>query len=232
LISVKADDKRLQGKIDNMVNKQIMFAASVGLSEATTKARDTNLKDAYEKTFKMRDKQFFKLTHAVARSSIGDAKRSFIATTAIKGADAPRIAGTVGGSTRKAVDTSFMNFHVTGGTRRALKTKKAVPITKGVTPPLKITRTKTGKVTKAKKASTLYPKDTTFVKGAKSGNSTLMVRTGKRTIRAAYTLTPEVKNRKKYNPLRAVRKGVLTRFEFEYKKALIRGIKTARPITI
>ena len=232
MITITAKDKKLQSKIDNLVKGQIMFAASVGLSEATTKARDTNLKDAYEKTFKMRDKQFFKLTHAVARSSIGDAKKSRVATTAIKGADAPRVAGTVGGSTRKAVDTSFMNFHVTGGSRKAKRTKKAVPITKGVTPPLKITRTKTGKVTNAKKARTIYPKENSFVLGSKSGNSILMVKTGKRTVKAAYTLTPQVKNKKKYNPLRAVKKGVLTRFSFEFKKALIRGLKSARPIAI
>lgn len=232
MIKITAQDKKLQTKIDNLVSKQLMFAVSVALSESAAKTRDYELKDEYNRAFKMRDKQFFKLTHAVARSSFAEAKKRKIATAAIKAADAPRIPGTVGGTTRKPVDTSFMAFHISGGTRKALKTKKAVPLTKGVTPLLKITRTKTGKVTKAKKASTLYARDRSFVKGPKSGNSILMVRTGKKTVKAAYTLTPQVKNKRKYNPMRAVKKGVNRRINFEFKKALIRGLKTARPITV
>lgn len=232
MITIKAEDKKLQKKIDALVNKQLMFALSLGLSEAVTKTRDNELKDAYTKTFEMRDRQFFKLTHAVARSSIGDAKRSKIATAAIKGADSPRIAGTVGGSTRKAVKTDFMAFHVTGGSRKALRTKKAIPIEKGITPPLKITRTSKGKVTKAKKASTLYSSPKSFVIGSRSGTSILMYKTGKKTVKAAYVLTPEIKNKKKYNPLRAVRRGVRARISFEIKKAFIKAIKSARPTSI
>lgn len=228
MIKFTASDKALQGKLDDFVSRQVPFALSDALSNALTKTRDNELRRSYKNTFKMRDKQFFKLTHAVARSNISFTKRTGIAVAAIKRADAPRIPGTVGGTTRKPVDTSFMEMHVKGGRRRALRTKKAVPITKGRTPALGITRTKTGKVTKAKKAKTLYSQDRSFVVGDKNHNSILMVRTGKKTIKAAYLFTPSVKNDPKYGPLAAVARGLRTRLYQEFDKSLLRAVRTSR----
>lgn len=233
MIRFTASDKALQASLDDFVNRQIPFALSNALSDALTKTRDNELRRAYKNTFTMRDRQFFKLTHAVARSEVAYTKRTGIAVAAIKGADSPRVPGTIGGTTRKPVDTSFMEAHVKGSRRRALRAKKAVPITKGRTPALGITRTKTGKVTKARKASTLYRQDRTFVVGDKSNDSILMVRTGKKTIKAAYLLTPSVKNEKKYAPLAAVAKGVSKRIKTEFRNSLIKAVRTSkRPMQI
>lgn len=228
MIRFIAKDKALQSKLDDFVDRQVPFALSDALSNALTKTRDNELRRSYKSTFKMRDKQFFKLTHSVARADISFTKRTGTAIAAIKRADAPRIAGTVGGTTRKPVDTSFMEAHVKGSRRRALRTKKAVPITKGRTPPFNITRTKTGKVTKAKKASTLYRQDRTFVVGDKNHNSILMVRTGRKTIKAAYLFTPSIKNTKKYGPLIAVQRGMRTRMKQEFQKSLFKAVRTSR----
>lgn len=228
MIRFIAKDKALQSKLDDFVDRQVPFALSDALSNALTKTRDNELRRSYKSTFKMRDKQFFKLTHSVARADISFTKRTGTAIAAIKRADAPRIAGTVGGTTRKPVDTSFMEAHVKGSRRRALRTKKAVPLTKGRTPVLGITRTKTGKVTKARKASTLYNKEGSFVVGNRSHDSILMVRTGKTTIRAAYLLTPSVKNEKKYGPLIAVQRGMRTRMKQEFQKSIFKAVRTSR----
>jgi len=228
LIKFTASDKALQGALDDFVSRQVPFALSNALSNALTKTRDNELLRSYKGTFKMRDKQFFKLTHAVARADISFTKRTGVAIAAIKRADAPRIPGTVGGTTRKPVDTSFMEFHVKGGRRRALRAKKAVPITKGRTPALGITRTKTGKVTKAKKASILYRQDRSFIVGDRTHNSILMVRTGKKTIKAAYLFTPSVENIKKYGPMIAVARGLRTRMKQEFQKSMIKAVSTSR----
>lgn len=228
MIKFTASDKALQGKLDDFVSRQVPFALSDALSNTLTKIRDNELMRSYKKTFTMRDRQFFKLTHSVARADISATKRSGVAIAAIKRADAPRIPGTVGGTTKKPVDTSFMEKHVRGGRRRALRTKKAVPITKGRTPALGITRTKTGKVTKAKKASTLYAQDRSFVVGSKTGDAILMVRTGKKTTKAAYLLTPSILNVKKYAPLLAVASGMRTRMKQEFQKSILKAVRTSR----
>ena len=107
-----------------------------------------------------------------------------------------------------------------------MRTKLAVPMTVGG---YKITRKKTGGVVKAKKASTLYPQDRTFVgKSKKTGKSILFVRTGKKTIKPAYHFETSVKNTRKYNPAPAILRGVNSRINFEFKKAYVRAVKTAR----
>lgn len=229
MITITAKDKRLQKKIEAFAAKQMPFAVATGLSNAVQKTRDNELKSAYKRTFDLRNEQFFKLTHSVARASIADTKATGIAIVAIKRADAPRISGTVGGSTKRRVDTSFMEFHVTGGTRKALRTKKAIPVTTGASPVFPIKRSrKTGKISKAKKASTLYNKDNTFMRGKKSGSSVLMVRTGKKTVRAAYVFSDTVTNTAKYNPLQTVKSGVKTRVKTEIQAAMVQALRTSR----
>ena len=228
MISIKAKDKKLQKKIDALVDSQIPFAVSQGLSNAVQKTRDNELKHAYSGTFDKRNEQFFKLTHSVARSSISHTKRTGVAIAAIKRADAPKVNGTVGGTTRRKVDTSFMEKHVTGGTRKALRTKKAIPLTQGRSPVLPIKRSrKTGKVSKAKEAKTLYPQDRTYMMGSKGGNSVLMVRTGKKTVKAAYVFANSVTNTAKYNPINMVLRGVTRRMKTETQAALVSALRTS-----
>ena len=229
MITITAKDKKLQRKVEAFAAQQMPFAVAVGLSNAVQKTRDNEVRRAYKLSFDLRNEQFFKLTHSVARASIRDTKATGVAVAAIKRADAPRIDGTSGGSTRRKVDTSFMEFHVTGGTRRALRTKKAIPVTSGASPiyPIKRSR-KTGKVSKAKKASTLYKKDNTFMLGKKGGTSVLMVKTGKKTVRAAYVFANSVTNKPKYNPISAVKSGVKTRVKSEIQAAMVVALRSSR----
>jgi hypothetical protein len=228
-------DKKVKAALDRMVTKQLPFAASLALNTTITKARDNELFRSYQKTFKARNKQFFKLTHTIFNSSAKTFRTNGFVRAAIQRNEMPAVQGTRKGRTKtsvegpmskRRVDTSFMEFHVSGGTRRPLRSKLAVPMTVGG---YKITRTKTGKVTKAKKASTLYPQAKTFVgKSSKTGKSILFVRTGKKKTKPAYHLETSVKNTRKYNPATAILQGVNTRINFEFKKAYIRAVKTGR----
>jgi hypothetical protein len=228
-------DKKVKAALERMVAKQLPFAASLALNTTITKARDNELFRSYQKTFKARNKQFFKLTHTIFNSSAKTFRTNGFVRAAIQRNEMPPVQGTKKGRTKtsiegpmtkRRVDTSFMEFHVSGGTRRPLRAKMAVPMTVGG---YKITRTKTGKVTEAKKAKTLYPQAKTFVgKSSKTGKSILFVRTGKKKTKPAYHFETSVKNTRKYNPATAILQGVNTRIQFEFKKAYIRAVKTGR----
>jgi hypothetical protein len=228
-------DKETKAALERMVTRQIPFAASLALNTTITKVRDNELFHSYKKTFKARNKQFFKLTHTIFNSSAKTFRTNGFVRAAIQRNEMPAVQGTKKGRTKtsiegplskRRVDTSFMEFHVSGGTRKPLRTKLAVPMTVGG---YKITRTKTGKVTNAKKAKTLYPQSKTFVgKSSKTGKSILFVRTGKKKTVPAYHFEPSVKNTKKYNPAAAILQGVNARIQFEFKKAYIRAVKTGR----
>ena len=229
MIRISVVDKKMKEKIEALAAKQIPFAVSQGLSNAVQKTRDGELKREYQRVFEKRNEQFFKLTHSVARASISYTKNYGVAIAGVKRADSPKIAGTVGGSTKRKFDSSFMEAHVTGGIRRALRTKKAVPITKGKSPIYPITRSpNTGKVSNARKAKTLYNQDRTFMVGSKSGKSVLMVKTGKRTVKAAYAFVDAVENKKKYNPMPVIMRGVKSRLKTEFKASFVEGLRTAR----
>ena len=232
-------DKKTREALSNMLERQVPFAASLALNRTITKVRDDELMRAYDRVFNMRNKQFFKLTHTIFNSSAKTFRQSGYVRAAIQRNEMPALAGTKKGRTKtsiegplpegkRRVDTSFMEFHVSGGIRKPLRSKVAVPITKGKTPPFKITRTKTGKVVKAKQAKTLYPQERTFVQGKKSGKSVLMVRTGRRTVKAAYHFQSQVKNRRKYNPVNAVLSGFNNRIKFEWEKAKLFAVKRGK----
>lgn len=228
-------DKKVKAALDRMVKKQLPFAASLALNTTITKVRDNELFSAYSKTFKVNNKQFFKLTHTIFNSSAKTFRSNGFVRAAIQRNEMPPIQGTKkrrtktsieGPLLKRRVDTSFMEFHVSGGTRKPLRSKLAVPMTVGG---YKITRKKTGGVVEAKKAKTLYPQDRTFVgKSQKTGKSILFVRTGKKTTKPAYHFQKSVKHNKKYNPAPAILRGVNARINFEFKKAYIRAVKTGR----
>lgn len=230
MIKFTASDKKIQKKLDDFVADQIPFATSLALNNAVTKVRDTELRRSYSQTFDLRSKQFFRLTHKIALSQARVVRSTGVAIAAIKRSDGPRIPGTKERRTKKAVDTSFMEFHVSGGVRRALRAKKAVPITKGRTPVFPIKRSSSsGRISKAKKASTLYRQDRTFMTGKRGDQrSVLMVRTGKKTVKAAYAFVPSVTNTAKYSPEGVVKRGVQDRIKHEFNKALLRAVKGSR----
>ena len=190
------------------------------------KIRDSEVRHEYKKRFELRNESFFKnLSHKVFFSNVQQLNRQGVLTASIQRAELPAPPGSVGRS--MGVDTSFMEFHLKGGIRKPLKSKLAVPMTVGGA---KITRTKkTGRIVKSKQVKVLYPQDNTFVgKSKKTGKSILFQRTTKKRVTPMYHFEASVKNKRKYNPVRAVQTGVQARAKFEIGGAMIKAIKTAR----
>jgi len=227
-IVLNADTKKLEGKLKELMQDQLPFIMSATLNVLTSDIRDKDLSRPYNQAFEKRNNQFFKLTHDIRNSSKYQWSRYGAVISAIQPAELPSTLGMTGRP--KNTDTSFMDLHVKGGIRKPLRVKKAVPITeeKYGHKPLGITRSKrSGKVTKSKKASTLYPQNRTFLVGT-GDNTVMLVRTGKRTLKAAYNLRSSVKNEKKYGPLATVRAGVRTRANQALTRGVVKAFRNAR----
>ena len=230
-IILSTDSKKLEGKLNELMVKQLPFALSAALNVLTSDIRDKDLGRLYGNVFERRNNQFFKLTHDIRNSSKRQWSRYGAVISSIQPAEERSTLGMTGRA--KKTDTSFMNLHVTGGTRRPLRKKKAVPITnsKYGNEPLGITRSKkTGKVTNARKASTLYNKPRSFMVG-KGDNSVLMVRVGRgkgSKTKAAYNFRSSVENDKKYSPLARVRSGMRTRANQAITRGVVKAFSSAR----
>jgi hypothetical protein len=222
-INLTSNDKKLKGKLDNLLQRQIPFAMSKSLNKLTEDIRDKDLARVYGRAFEKRNESFFRLTHDIRRSTKSQWKRLGAVISAIQpGEDATRL----GMSGRpKRVDTSFMNLHVKGGLRKPKKAKLAVPVTIGSPNAIyPITRNKrSGKVTKSRKASTLYPQQRTFM-----AKNVLMVRTGKRTKKAAYHFQPSVRITRKYSPVQAVQSGLRTRATQAIRIGFTQALRSAK----
>lgn len=222
-INLTSNDKRINKKLGELMAKQIPFAMSKALNDLTLDIRDKDLSRVYGQTFQKRNERFFRLTHDIRRSTKGQWKRMGAVVSAIQPGEAPTRMGMSGRP--KAVDTSFMGLHVKGGVRKPKKAKMSVPVTTGnPSPAYQIKRSKkTGRVSKARKASTLYPQDRTFMR-----KNVLMVRTGKRTVKAAYHFQPSVKIQRKYSPMQAVKSGVRTRANKRIMGGFVAAFRSAR----
>ena len=225
-LTITANAGALTDQIQQVVDKQLPFAMSKGLNTMVTKIRDNEVRHEYKKHFELRNESFFKnLSHKVFGSSKRQIDRFGFLTASIQRAELPPPAGAFGRSL--SVDTSFMELHVTGGTRKPLRSKLAVPMTVGGA---NIRRAKrTGKITKSKQPKVLYPKDNTFVaQSQRTGKSILFQRQSRKKLIPMYHFEASVKNTRKYNPVLAVKRGVEARSQFEMRAAMIRAIKTAR----
>ena len=89
----------------------------------------------------------------------------------------------------------------------------------------KITRTKkTGRIVKSKQVKVLYPQDNTFVGKSKRLAEYFIQRTTKN-VTPMYHFEASVKNKRKYNPVRAVQTGVQARAKFEIGGAMIKQLR-------
>lgn len=225
-LTIKTNAGEISQQIQKVVDKQLPFAASKGLNNMVVKIRDSEVRHEYKKRFQLRNESFFKnLSHKVFFSNVRQFKQYGVLTASIQRAELPAPPGSVGRGL--GVDTSFMELHLKGGTRKPKGAKLAVPMTVGGA---KITRTrKTGRVVKSKQVKVLYPKDNTFVgKSKKTGKSILFQRTSKKRVTPMYHFETSIKNTRKYNPVRAVMNGVQARAKFEISTAMIKAIKTAK----
>ena len=227
-LSINVNAGELSDQMQRVVDRQVPFALSKGLNTMVTKIRDNELKHEYKKRFELRNESFYKnLSHKVFGSSKRQIDRFGFLTASIQRAELPPPPGTFGRSL--PVDTSFIEFHLTGGTRKPLRSKLAVPMTVGGA---NIKRAKrTGKVTKANQVKVLYGQTRTFVApSTRTGKSILFKRTkkGDEGVVPMYHFEPSVKNKRKYDPVRFVKRGIRARASFEIQAAMIRAIKTAR----
>ncbi len=223
-ISIETNAGDLSNQLSKVVNKQLPFAASKGLNNMVTKIRDNEVRQEYKKVFELRNESFFKnLSHKIFFSNVRQLKRFGVLVASIQRSELPAPPGSVGNQINK--DTSFMDLHITGGTRKPLGKNKAVPfsVSSGI-----ITRNKrTGRVVKSKEVKTLYARKDTFTGDIKAGKGVLFQRK-KKTIIPLYHFQSSVRNTKKYNPERAVKRGISARVQRELTFAMVKAIKTAR----
>lgn len=225
-LSISVNAGELTHQIQQVVDKQLPFAMSKGLNTMVTKIRDSEVRHEYKKKFELRNESFFKnLSHKVFGSSKRQLNQFGFLTASIQRAELPPPAGSLGKPL--SVDTSFMELHLTGGTRKPLGSKLAVPMTVGGA---NIKRSKrSGKIHKSKQPKVLYPKSNTFVaKSTRTGKSILFQRRARKKLTPMYHFEASTRIKKKYDPVRAVRRGVEARAQFEIRAAMIRAIKTAR----
>tara|TARA_R100000426_G_scaffold68360_1_gene47582 strand:- start:18 stop:725 length:708 start_codon:yes stop_codon:yes gene_type:complete len=231
-LSIEAKGGFLTDDIQRVVDKQLPFAASMGLNELLFSVQKTEVLRVYEKAFDKRNDAFFNLVNRVYKSNKRQLKQFGFLTASIQRGELPGPAGSstkpIASTKRNPADTSFMLAHARGGVRKPLRSKKAVPMTVGGA---RISRSKTtGKVRHAQKASTLYAQDNTFVrKSTKTGKSILFRRVRKKIV-PVYHFEAAPRNRRKYNIDMAVELGVKRRARFHIARAYIKAIKTARYI--
>ena len=225
-ISIETNAGDFSNQLSKVVEKQLPFAASKGLNNMVTKIRDNEVRQEYKKVFELRNESFFKnLSHKIFFSNVRQLKRFGVLVASIQRSELPAPPGSVGNRIDK--DTSFMDLHITGGTRKPLGKNKAVPfsVSSGI-----ITRNKrTGEVVKSKEVKTLYARKDTFTGDIRAGVGVLFQRKRKsRDIIPLYHFQRSVRNTKKYNPERAVKRGISARVQRELTFAMIKAIKTAR----
>ena len=154
----------------------------------------------------------------------------------------PKNAGNNSLTKGNSADTEFMNKHVTGGVRKPKGRMKAIPyrgapitrlastgaVSRGLQPKTLLETFNTG--AKNPKNFIIYKKGTHEKNDPSSGKPMFLARkVGKgQKIQKLYHFSDEIKNKAKYNPEQIVVSGIRRRMPFQFKRALIASIKTAR----
>jgi hypothetical protein len=229
--TVKANTPELRLKLQQLITKQIAFAAARAVTATAVVTRDDYVLPEYRRTFQSRNKPFEKGVHAVSAADTNFAKRTGFAIAAITPRDQPKLTGTTAARGTRVPTTDFMKRHVTGG----IKTPKAgrtvaIPVNNTAN------RRKKGGRSAGAVIDSLQPKQllqkNAFVLG-KHGSSSLVIakRTGrgrKRDIEVMWALKRSANVRKRYNPLPAAKRGVMLHFERLMRRQMVMAIKTAR----
>lgn len=229
-ISIKADTEQMRRKLDNMVKKQLSFAVTKTVTQTATVVRDDYVLKEYRRNFTSRNKAFEKSVHSVAASHLGSTRRTGVAVAAIMPRDGKRPAGTTRSKPPAKLNTSFMNRHVTGGTKTPKNGRKiAIPIKSAP-----ITRKTAGRGAGGIRNNYLpetLMKNTerAFIKTNKRGNSILYRKFGRgKKLQPMYVLKPSANIKRRHNPLPEARRGVAFHFPRLFRRNFIKAIKTAK----
>ena len=229
--TVKANTPELRLKLQQLITKQIAFAAARAVTATAVVTRDDYVLPEYRRTFQSRNKPFEKGVHAVSAADTNFAKRTGFAIAAITPRDRPKVTGTTAARGTRVPTTEFMNRHVTGG----IKTPKAgrtvaIPVNNTAN------RRKKGGRSAGAVIDSLQPKKLLDGKGfvlGKHGSSRIVIakrigRGKKRDIEVMWALKRSANIRKRYNPLPAAKRGVMLHFERLMRRQMVMAIKTAR----
>ena len=237
--TIEANTEEVRKKLNNLVQKQIPFAMTVATTRTAVKLRDNEITREYRDTFETRNKGFIKLTHRVFGADLRSTKSTGVAVAAVQPVDDPvprgaskgNVKGAKNGTVKTIKGTQFMKRHVTGGIRKPVKKVLAVPIEgSGIT--RRKAGTKAGSTNEAFKPKNLLAKPNYFQgTSRKTGKGFIGKRTGgKRNpkIKVMYSYEPSVKIRRRYNPLGVAQRAVPYHFSYEFKRGMIRALKTAK----
>lgn len=229
--SIKANTVEMQRKLENVVRKQIPFAASRAVTQTATVVRDDYVLREYRRSFTSRNKAFEKTFHSVAAANVKSTRATGVAVAAIMPRDGKRPAGTTRAKSPANLDTAFMRRHVSGGIKTPKNGRKiAIPVKSAP-----ITRKTAGRgaggIRNNYLPETLMKnKQKAFIKTNKKGNSILYRKFGRggKKLQPMYVLKPAANIRGGYNPLPEARRGVAFHFPRLFRRNFIKAIKTAK----
>jgi len=236
--SIKADTEQMRKKLDNLARRQIPFAVARAVTQTAVKVRNEDITREYMRTFEARNLSFIMAVHRVYGANASYAKRTGMAVASIQPVDDPVPAGTTAsaagakqGTKNTRAGTQFMKRHVKGGIKTSGRTKLAIPVTGA-----KLTRRRAGSMegamTKGSKPKQVLARKNTFIGTSKrTGNSMIMQRTGKgknAKVNALYTLSPNAKIKRVYNPLPAAKRGIARTFPRLFRKSFVGALRTAK----
>jgi hypothetical protein len=231
-IRITADNEKMERKLQNLVVKQLGFAAAVAATKTAVEVRNNYVVPEYRKRFEVRNKAFEKIVHNVAAADARFAKQNGFAVAAIKRKDAPQVTGTTRRAERSGrgpSSTEFMKRHLQGGVKTPRGgSKVAIPISGSP-----ITRrkggAKAGAINKTYQPKTVMQSDRGFImRSKKSGKSFIARRMARGKIQVLYTLANNAQIQRRYDPTMKAQKGVQARFPVQFRRAFIKALKTAR----
>ena len=227
-VSIEANTDQMRMKLKNLVDKQLLFAATRATTKTAVDVRNRYVLPEYNKSFTVRNKKFSKVVHSVAAADLKSTKRTGVAVAAIKRMDAPHVPGTTKRRERvgKApASTEFMKRHLKGGIKIGRHGKKiAIPLSNSP-----VSRTTSGKISKNFQPKTIVQSGRGFVfKGERGNKSFLGRQMGNGKLQVLYTLAESTKIDKRYNPLPAAQRGVSARFPRKFRESFIQALKTAK----
>lgn len=228
-VKITADNEKLERKLQNLVVKQIGFAAAVAATKTAVEVRNNYVLPQYRKAFDVRNKPFEKVVNNVAAADARFAKSNGYAVATIKRKDAPRHAGNarrVERTGKAPASTEFMKRHITGGVKAAKGKFVAIPLSDSP-----ITRRKSGAkagaVTKTYEPKTIMNSGKGFILEGKKGKF-IARRMSRGGLQVMYSLKPDANIKRRYNPMARAQRGVEARFPIQFRRAFIKAMKTAK----
>jgi hypothetical protein len=229
-IKITADNEKMERKLQNLVVKQLNFAAAVAATKTAVVVRDDYVLRQYRRNFNARNKAFEKIVHNIAAADTRFAKQHGYAVAAIKRKDGPKVQGTTRRpekSGKGPASTEFMRRHLTGGVKTPIGgSSVAVPLTDSP-----ITRRKSGPkagaVNKTYEPKTIMTSGKGFVLEGKKGKF-IARRMSRGGLQVMYSLKKSTNIRKRYNPMHPAKEGVMMHFPRLFRREFIKAVKTAR----